>query len=50
MALPLKSEANKKHNGSPSPREFGLRLIKFQVNTSEFTRRGGAYFIFKNLK
>ena len=22
-------------------REFGLRLIKFQVNSSEFTRRGG---------
>ena len=32
------------HPPSPSPHEFGLRLIKFQVNSSEFTRRGGAIF------
>ena len=38
------------HPPSPSPREFGLRLIEFQVNSSEFTRRGGAYFKIKNLK
>ena len=30
----------------PSPREFGLRFIEFQVNSSEFTRRGGAMFHF----
>ena len=35
------------HPPSPSPREFELRFTKFQVNSSEFTRRGGAYFIFK---
>ena len=34
----------------PSPREFGLSLIKFQVDSSEFTRRGGPYFIIKNLR
>ena len=32
------------HPPSPSPREFGLRLIKFQVYSSEFTRRGVAIF------
>ena len=30
------------HPPSPSPREFGSRLIKCQANRSEFTRRGGA--------
>ena len=32
------------HPPSPSPREFGFRVIKFQVISSEFTRRGGAIF------
>ena len=38
------------HPPSPSPREFGLRLFKFQVDSSEFTRRGGAIFHYQKSK
>ena len=47
IALTLESKAYKKHNGSPSPREFGLCLIKFQVSSSESRGEGGPYFIIK---
>ncbi|MDB2685967.1 C25 family cysteine peptidase [Mariniblastus sp.] len=39
------------HPPSPSPREFGSRLMECKANSSEFKRRGGASYSFlSNLK
>ena len=46
QSQPTKKNLITPHPPSPSPREFGLRLTKCQAHTSEFTRRGGASFLF----